>query len=161
MISAALAATAVGSAQATERTKTVDIAGVKSYSEFGESINTVIELNLGAGATITNFNFDVNLSTYGESWLSEMAIYFTNSQLNEGVIFNPAFGFDGPGTVSIAENHDLVAEGLSFNVGSDGVLRLEFAEDFDDRGVSPDAIWNFGTVTFGYDDHLIAAARPN
>ena len=46
---------------------------------------------------------------------------------------------------------NLADYGLTFQVGADGLLRLEFFDDFDDASVSPDGIWNFGTITFTTD----------
>ncbi len=37
---------------------------------------------------------------------------------------------------------------LSFAVGSDGLLRLEFYETYDDVGIQ-DGMWNSGTLTLG------------
>jgi hypothetical protein len=47
-----------------------------------------------------------------------------------------------------ADSASLIDLGLDFTVGADGLLRLEFFEDFNDSAVSRDGIWNFGKITF-------------
>lgn len=80
--------------------------------------------------------------------MSEIGLYFSDSAQSNGVYFTPGFEEPNPGTGSYADSADLIASGLAFEVGADGLLRLEFFEDFNDSSVSPDGIWNFGTITF-------------
>lgn len=127
---------------------TFNVAGTQSYAGFGSGANTVYEINVGANATITSVSFDVNVTAFTPSYLSELGLGFTDSEVTEGVLLTPGFGFDAPGTASFSDVIDLVAEGLSFSVGADGILRLEFFEDFNDASISPDGIWNSGTFTF-------------
>jgi len=127
---------------------TVDVTGVQSVSELGDPGNTVLNFNVGANATITAISYSVNVTAFSPSWLSEIGLAFTDSDFSEGVIFNPGTGDEFAGTTTYADSADLTALGLSFNVGADGILRLEFYEDFDDSQVNPDGRWNFGTITF-------------
>jgi hypothetical protein len=126
----------------------VNVTGVQSVGEIGDPGNTVMNLNVGANATITAISYSVNLTAFDPSWLSEIGLAFTDSDGFEGVVFNPGFDDANPGTATYADSADLTALGLSFNVGADGILRLEFYEDFDDSEVNPDGRWNFGTITF-------------
>ena len=126
----------------------VNVAGVESYGEYGDSGNTVLTYNVGANVTITGISFNVNVTAFDPSWLSELSLAFEDSAQSNGVFFNPAFTEDDPGTGTYSDAADLVELGLSFQVGADGLLRLEFFEGFDDASVSPDGIWNFGTITF-------------
>lgn len=127
----------------------VNVAGVQSVGEVGDSGNTVFTFNVGAGSTITSIAYNLNLTAFSPSWLSEIGLYFSSSDQSDGLFFTPGFDDPNPGTASYADSADLVALGLSFAVGTDGILRLEFFEDFDDSSVSPDGVWNFGTITFG------------
>jgi hypothetical protein len=127
----------------------VNVAGVQSYGEPGDSGNTVFTFNVGAGSTITSLAYDVNITAFNPSWLAEIGLYFGDSTQSTGVYFTPGFEFLNPGTGSFADSANLVDLGLDFQVGADGILYLEFFEDFDDSSVSPDGIWNFGTITFG------------
>ena len=129
---------------------TVNVAGIQSVGEFGDPENTVLTFNVGANATITSFAYDVNLSTARPGWLSDFGLAFSDSALTTGVLFNPGYGDNFAGTASYADYLDLVADDFSFQVGGDGILRLEFYEDFDDF-VGVDGTWNFGTLTFGVD----------
>ncbi len=126
----------------------VNVAGVQSFGEVGDSRNTVLTFNVGAFATITDISYNVNLTAFSPSWLSELGLYFGDTDQSTGVFFTPGFANSNPGTVTYTGSADLVALDLSFQVGADGLLRLEFFEDFDDGSVSPDGIWNFGTITF-------------
>lgn len=141
-------ASILASAAAFATPLTVDVAGIASHGAFGDSRNTVLNFNVGANASITSISYDVNLTAFAPSWLSELGLAFTNSAITDGVLLNPGFNDDRPGTASYSDSLDLVLGELSFNVGSDGILRLEFYEDFDDVAVDPDGRWNFGTITF-------------
>jgi hypothetical protein len=129
---------------------TFNVAGVRSIGEIEDPANEVYQLNVGANARITSVSYSVNLSTIGTSYLSEFGLAFTNLGFTDGVLLNPAFGFDNPGSGTFTDTLDLIAEGLSFNVDADGILRLEFYEDFDDF-TGTDGTWNFGTITFNTD----------
>lgn len=126
----------------------VDVTGIQSVGAYGNAGNTVLNFNVGAGVTITGISYNVNVTAYTPSWLSEIGLNFTGSDEVDGVALTPAFDTDAPGTGTYSDSGDLVDLGLSFQVGADGILRLEFFEAFDDSAISPDGIWNFGTITF-------------
>lgn len=133
----------------------VDVTGIQSFGEYGDAGNVVLNFYVGAFATITSVDWNVNLTANDPSWLSELTLAFGSSAGGDGVVFNPGFGDDDSGTNSYSGSASLVDLGLSFQVGADGILRLEFHEGFDDASVNPDGVWNSGNVTFG-----IAAAVP-
>lgn len=143
-------ATALPTTAAEAATLVVDVTGVRSFDGFGDSSNSVFSYNIGAGATITGVTYNVRIRTVGLSWLSEAQIFFTDSAVTTGVFLTPGIGDDFSGTATYAESIDLVAEGLSFSVGADGLLRLEFAEDYDDYPNVADAIYTTGSLTFTY-----------
>lgn len=126
----------------------VNVGGVESFGEVGDAGNTVFTLNVGAGSQITSVAYNINVTAYTPSWLSEIGLYFSDSTQSGGIYFTPGFEDPNSGTATYADSVDLVAQELDFTVGADGLLRLEFFEDFDDGSVSPDGIWNFGTITF-------------
>jgi len=126
----------------------VNVGGVGSFGEVGDAGNTVFTLNVGAGSQITSVAYNINVTAYTPSWLSEIGLYFSDSTQSGGIYFTPGFEDPNSGTATYADSVDLVAQELDFTVGADGLLRLEFFEDFDDGSVSPDGIWNFGTITF-------------
>lgn len=125
----------------------VDISGVQSHGEFGDPENTVLTYDVGANSTITGVSFSINVTAYRPSWLSELGLAFTNSKVTDGIVFNPGINDWFPGTATYSDAIDLREFNLAFNVGNDGLLRLEFFEDYDDfQGA--DGQWNFGTITF-------------
>jgi len=126
---------------------TVNVTGVQSNGFIGDPDNTVLNFNVGANATITSISYSVNVTAFDPSWLSEIGLAFTASDGIDGVVFTPGFEDPNPGTATYSDSADLEALGLSFNVGADGILRLEFYEDYDDLD-GPDGQWNFGTITF-------------
>lgn len=130
---------------------TFNVAGAQSIGGLGNAANDVYEINVGANATITSISYNLNITAFAPSWLSEMGFAFTNGAFTDGVLLNPGLGLDEAGTATFAEVVDLVAEDLSFSVDADGILRIEFYEDFNDAGISPDGVWNFGTITFNTD----------
>jgi hypothetical protein len=137
----------------------VDVTGIQSYGAVGNANNTVLTFNVGANSTITSVSYLVNLTAFNPSWLSEIGLQFTDSAESDGVYFLPGAAIEDPGTGTFSEAADLVDLGLSFNVGSDGILRLEFFEDFNDLA-GADGVWNFGTVTFGVQEAAQAVPEP-
>jgi hypothetical protein len=132
----------------------IDIAGVESHGFLGDPDNTVLLFDVGANSHITGVSYSVNLTAFDPSWLSEIGLAFTNTNF-EGVIFNPGFEDLDSGTGSYADSVDLVSIGLDFFVGADGLLVLEFYEDWDDF-LGVDGTWNFGTITFD----IVTAEQP-
>jgi hypothetical protein len=136
-------------ASAFATTFTFNLSNVGSYGELGDEGNSVYTINVGANATLIGMSYNVNVTANDPSWLSELGLAFTNNAFTDGVLVHPGFATDDSGTGTYSEVLDLLAEGLSFSVDADGILRLEFYEDFVD-GVDPDGVWN-GVLTFTTD----------
>lgn len=128
----------------------VNIDNAASYGEFGQDGNTVLTYDIGANSYITGISYDLNVTAYNPSWLMELGLAITNSKTTEGIFFNPGITDWFPGTAVYSGSADLEALDLAFYVGNDGILRLEFYEDYDDMFLSPDGRWNFGTITIDY-----------
>jgi hypothetical protein len=127
----------------------VDVAGIESHGFFGDPANTVLNFNVGANAIITSVAFSGTVSAYSPSFLSELTVAFSDSHVNDGLFYYPGYFDIMPGTATYSESVDLVAAGLSFAVGADGILRLEFFETmFNDFG-GADGIWDSGVLIFG------------
>lgn len=157
---AAAAAIALPSA-ANAATLVVDVSGSQSFFAFGEPGNTVATYNIGAGSRITGVSYEVNITAFSPSWLSEATLGFTDSDSFEGVFLTPGIGDDFAGTGTYTGSANLIDLGLDFVVGADGILRLEYFESFDDGSISPDAIWNSGTITFTYDSVVGVVPEPS
>lgn len=138
----------------------IDVTGIQSIGEFGDTRNTVFEYNVGANATITNVSYSINVTAFSPSWLSEIAFAITDSGVSQGVLFTPGFEDAFAGTASYSASSVLADEDLSFSVGADGILRVEFYDDFDDASVDPDGRWNFGTITIAYDPDIDVPVDP-
>lgn len=126
---------------------TVNVGGIQSVGLRGDADNTVILLDIGANSVVTSVSYDFTLTAYDPSWLTEMMLGFENSKQTDGVFFTPGLGewYSGSGTYSGFA--DLVELDLDFEVGVDGILRLEFFEDWDDMA-GADGQWDFGSITF-------------
>ena len=124
----------------------VNVNGATASGEFGDARNTTMSFNVGANALITAIAFNVNLTAFEPSYLSEIGFFAGSSDANSGFNIFPLDQSAEPGLESYVDFIDLAALGFSFNVGADGILFLEFFEDFDDASVDPDSQWN-GTIT--------------
>jgi hypothetical protein len=149
IVASAFAAVALPAAASAD-TYVFNVAGAQSFGELGDALNDVFTVNIGANSRITDVAYNVSLTAFSPSWLSEATLGFTSSDLSEGVFLNPGFADNFSGTASYADSASLTDLGLDFTVGADGILRLEFFEDFDDGSVAPDGVWNSGSITFTY-----------
>lgn len=135
----------------------VDFNGVDSTGEFGDPGNTVLTYDIGANSLVTRVSYSIDVTAYSPSWLTELGLAFTTSALTEGVLLRPSEFDETSGSATYADTLDLVLNDLSFSVGDDGILRLEFYEEFDDFSIDPDGRWNAGTITFDYTPQAAAA----
>jgi hypothetical protein len=157
----AAAVFAMAPAAANAATLVVNVAGSQGFGALGTATNTVQTFNIGSLSQITGVAYNVNITAFTPSWLSEAAVSFTGSNVSgDGVNLTPGFDDDNSGTMSYADSADLVALGLDFTVGADGILRLEYFETFNDTTVSPDSRWNSGTLTFTYTPAATAVPEP-
>ncbi|RCW67982.1 PEP-CTERM sorting domain-containing protein [Pseudorhodoferax soli] len=139
----------IGAAQASQVYVTVDVSGTLDMDERGAETNIVRELSVGAGATIESLKWDLQLTSYDPSYLSEMQLTFSDS-LGNGVTFTPGGGDDFEGSSSYAGFQDLRLLGQHFQLGDDGLLRLEFHDAYKDLAFDePEGMWRFGTLAFG------------
>lgn len=129
-----------------------DVAGIQSLGAGGSSSASVFNLNIGANAHVTGLSFDVNVTAFSPSWLSELSVALTDTTRSVGVEFAPGDD-EHAGTASYAGSIDLVALGLDFRVGNDGLLRVEFFDAFFDNATAGgDGVWNFGNITVNVAD---------
>jgi hypothetical protein len=139
---------------------TINVAGTPSIGTFEAPGNPVFTYNVGANAAITNVSYSINVTAFSPSWLSEIGFAITDSGVTQGVLFTPGVGDDFSGTASYSDNVFLADFDLGFNVGDDGILRLEFFDDFNDSAIAQDGIWNSGTITITYDPDLVDPVDP-
>lgn len=127
----------------------VDVTGILNNDERGATSNVIRDFYVGAGASIISLEWNVNVTSYAGSYLSEMQVTFSDTS-GYGVTFTPGDGDDFDGTTDYAGFQDLAEIGQVFAVGADGILRLEFHDGFKDLAFDePEGVWNSGTLTFG------------
>ncbi len=156
---AAVLAAALPATQAQAEVVVVNVAGAQGFGALGATGNTILSYFIGANARVTDVSYNVNITALGESYLSEATVYFGDTDQLGGVFLRPGFEVAAPGTGTFSDSVSLVDFDLAFNVGADGLLRLEFFEGFTD-GERPDSIWNSGTLTFTYDGVGGAVPEP-
>jgi PEP-CTERM motif len=125
----------------------IDVSGINTNAAEGSAANTVMFFQLLPGALVDGVSWATTQTAFSPSWLEEMTISFLNSA-GDGVVLSPGAGDDLPGTASYSGSALLSDFGLQFNVGADGLLRVEFFESFDDGAVNPDGLFVSGDVTF-------------
>lgn len=156
----AVAAAMVPAAMAQAATLVIDVAGLTSVDDLGSPNNLVQTYNLGANATVQGIAYDLTLTTVGLSWLSEATIAFEDSSQLAGVFLTPGFTDDFAGTGTYSGSAVLADLGLEFNVGADGILRVEFFESFDDVFAAIDANYISGTITITHNGVTAAVPEP-
>lgn len=133
----------------------IDVTGLLSMDYYGDPDNVVFTVDLAAATGLGNnlhidgIGWDTVLTTYGFSWLSEATFAIEDSAMLAGVYLAPGAGSNFTGTAvpfSSGGVVDLVGLGLDFSV-TDGLLRIELFEGYDDVAGAADAIWNSGTLT--------------
>jgi len=139
---------------------TVNVGNIDSTDEYGSPFNTVLNLDVGTNSTITSIEFAFSMYADEPSYLSEMLIAFENSKQTAGVFFTPGLGDDFPGYASYSGFADLTQLGLAFEVGVDGILRMEFYEDYDDFFADWDGFYDSGYITIGYDTVDVVDPSP-
>jgi hypothetical protein len=147
---AAAALISMGSSAANTSSLLIDVAGAQSVGLAGTPDNTVMSFNVGANSLITSVDWQVSLTAFGASWLSDMALSFGSSAGNDGTWFTPA-SENHNGSMSYTGTANLAEMGLAFQVQADGILRLEFSEQMKDLGAGiADGQWDAGQVTVGF-----------
>lgn len=129
-----------------------DLAGIEFFDGAGSPNNTIVEFNTLPNLLVGLVGWDITIQTNGGSWLSEANIGFLNSPA--GLTLTPGVGDDFSGTATYSSNGliDLASidPSFPFSIGSDGILRLEFFESFDDVAGAADAVIVSGTLRINF-----------
>jgi hypothetical protein len=142
---------ALASTAARSDTATIDVAGAISYGLAGTAGNTLNSIILAPNAHVTAVGWNVSLTAYSGSWLTDMKVSLLESTGALGVNLTPGYADNFAGTASYSSFGavDLVGIANDFYVGSDGVLKVQFFEDFNDLAAA-DGVWNSGSITVVY-----------
>ncbi|MFN7175279.1 MAG: PEPxxWA-CTERM sorting domain-containing protein [Thermaurantiacus sp.] len=141
-----------GAAPLTTVETSFDVSGIFSNDGIGAAINERRSVLLAPNATLVGIGWDVLLFADSPSWLSEMIVSFGSTSAEYVVFLRPGVGDNFPGTQFYSSGGiiDLIGLGLDFTVDADGLLRLEFFEDFVDYPGDWDGIWQQGTLSLRY-----------
>jgi PEP-CTERM motif len=126
---------------------TIDLSGLSSMDQIGDPSNTTLSFNIGAGSMVVRASWDVTISTFGDSNLSEAFLDF-----NRETKLQFAKGDDlGGAEVRYSSGGWVELGGLSFDVGPSGLLLVELFEAWDDDPDLADARYMPGsTITIEY-----------
>lgn len=153
----ALGAVALGLAAALPASAasfTFSFDNIDSVDVVDSEDNTSLSFNLGADSFITGMRYEADVEAFAGSWLSELTLR-VGGQSGEGFDFSPVADVDESGRRSVSGTLDLLNQGLSFRLGNDGQLTLQFYDHFKDLS-GPDGSWHSGRLTFDY----VAAPVP-
>ena len=130
-----------------------DLTGVISFDGLDDADNVIVDLNIGAGNSLQGLSWDVGLETLGGSWLSEATIQFSSSAGSadpNAIDLSVGVGDDFAGDEEYSSGGVLLFSSVpglpDITVGSDGILRLQFFEGFDDTANAADANWRNAAV---------------
>jgi hypothetical protein len=144
-----LSLAAAGFSAAHAATFDVDFNNIYSFGEKGNEGNTTLSFDLGPLSHITGFSWNVNVTAFDPSWLSELTVELTNSS-GEGFSLRPVDDVDASGTQSASGSVDLLNSGLAFYTRADGRLQMEFFEFYNDFADAVDGRWNSGRFSIIY-----------
>jgi hypothetical protein len=135
-----------------------DVTGIDSWDLVGDPSNTLILLDVAAAVgqpsgtpvAMTGIGWDVTLTAFGTSWLSELRVYFDDNIAPDlvGLFLRPGAGNDFPGTAGFSSGGviDLTDVGIPDVMLPNGILRMEFHETFDDVANAIDGEWVRGKL---------------
>lgn len=144
----------------------VAVTGFQADGSFSSPNNTSVFLTVGAGSTITGFEFlGLSYTSNNPSWQSELVISVESADgFAEGYMdyymFNLApeeSGDFGPASGAWGDDMD-VSDGGAFTV-ENGVIRVYFYETFADASAIPDALVTGGVLRI-YGDFTAAIPEP-
>ncbi|MFQ3594884.1 MAG: PEPxxWA-CTERM sorting domain-containing protein [Sphingomonadaceae bacterium] len=126
-----------------------DVAGILSIDTLGSPLNEVRLLDIGPFTEVIGFGWNVLLVANPGSVLFDMMMTASDSSGSNGFVFSPSNDLvTGAKTYSSNGIQDLISLGLNFQVGADGLLRLEFHELVSDLPGAPDGEWREGQLAF-------------
>lgn len=135
-----------------------NVAGIESWDLLGDANNTIVILDAaacvglpsGTPIAMNGIGWDVLLTGLGDSWKSEMRVYFDdtiNPDLT-GLFLRPGAGANTPGEQAFTSNGiiKLADAGIPNIPLPNGMIRLDFHETFDDVADAVDGLWKGGVL---------------
>ncbi|MBC8106707.1 MAG: PEP-CTERM sorting domain-containing protein [Anaerolineae bacterium] len=133
--------------------------GINSFDAQGDAQNVVLTFNVATAAgfasgtpmTMSGIGWNNNITATSPSWLSDNAVYFDDNIAPDasGLFLTIGAGSDFGGTASFSSAGvlDLTDNGVPDISLPNGILRLEYFENFDDFANAIDGTWNSGAFT--------------
>lgn len=143
----ALAGTAASAAA--PQTFTFSFNNIYSVGEEGDPANATLSFDIGRHSQVIGFSWDVAVTAFEPSWLSEIAVSVAND-IGEGFYFRPVLALDESGSASSSGSVDLLNAGLSFSARRSGTLQFEFFDWYDDLADGVDGRWDRGQFSILY-----------
>ncbi len=147
----ALAVVAAAAGLANADTMVIDVSGTQFFDEQGAAVNTILNVLVGNGESITNIAWDVNLTTFTDpnatfpSWAQEATMTFNG--VEDVSVSADAFG--------VVNQNYAGNQASSIVLGVDGMLSIEFWESFDDSTGNADSQFDAGsTITLSGDNFV-------
>jgi hypothetical protein len=146
---AGLATLCISTAQA--ETALINVVGAFSYDVEGSASNTRMSVSLAPGAHVTAVGWAVSLTANSPGWLTEMKVSLLDSTGTVGINLTPGYADNFSGTASYSSGGavDLTGGGSDFYVGANGLLNVQYFEDYNDL-TGADGTWNSGLLTVEY-----------
>lgn len=135
----------------------IDMADWETYAGFGNSLNSEAFFDIGAGSTVTGFEWvNLTFTTFNGSWLSEFTLSVNNTDASEYLDWQPST-LENPGSFGPDSGSWGGATGAAgpFGAGgafvvADGNLWVTVYESFNDAGDAIDARVGSGTLRVFY-----------
>ena len=125
----------------------VNIGNVPSVNGQGDPANIVLLVNLGVpNAEVTGIDWNFAFLPVGASWTAEAHMTFGDSGGSNAYDWDMGNWGGANNSIPVSLNG---TDTTSFLVGGDGLLRIEFWEDFDNHP-GPDGIYDRVLLTIRY-----------
>ncbi len=126
----------------------VNISGVTSERSQGDPANIVLLVNLGVpNAEVTGIDWNFSFLPIGSSWTAEAHMTYGDSGGSNAYDWDMGNWGGANNSLPVSLNG---TDTTSFLVGGDGLLRIEFWEDFVNNNPIPDGIYDRGMLTIRY-----------
>ena len=135
--------------------------------EVPPNVNSSLLVDIGQNNQVIGFGYEVNIETFGGSWLQEASFAVVSEEGDEtGLFVSPGAGLMNPGNQAFSSGGLLMLEDAQIApIASDagGDIYLEFYETFDDDFFGPlgvDANWSDSSVPEVLDGGLSLLVAP-
>lgn len=125
----------------------VDMTGINSWDGLDDADNVSIDIDISSSLKVVGAAWDVGIASIGESWLADASVFISNSDGSadgNAVILAPGFEVLSPGDQEFSSGGVVLFADAGLpevEPNGDGIIRLQFYEDFDDVPDAIDSEW--------------------